>query len=78
MKCVCVYCTLASVCVCVCVALTSMAPPWRLVAMAFMINEPSRLLTKSEEELCPLVLSAKSVLKAADTWLRIWAAEVLC
>ena len=76
MKCVCVL--HISLCICVCAALTSMAPPWRLVAMAFMINEPSRLLTKSEEELCPLVLSAKSVLKAADTWLRIWAAEVLC
>ena len=41
--------------------------------MAFMMNDPSRLL--GSERGC--VVSVKSELKAADTWSRIRAADVL-
>lgn len=54
--------------------LTIKAPPWIPVAMAFMMKEPSRLLVKSDT--VP-VESEKSELKAADTWFRICAADVL-
>ena len=54
------------------IVLTIMVPPWRLDAMAFIINDP--WIRGSENG--PLV-SVNSELNAADTWLRIWAAEVL-
>ena len=40
--------------------------------MAFMMKEPSRRLVKSDT-----VVSVNSELKAADTWFRICAADVL-